>query len=163
MRTIRKYDASTWFYEGCESRDTVGAQDASTHCGHCKDGSGAAVDLTHSKTDLTLSHPRCVYQILKKHFARYTPEMVERFCGVPKDRFLKIAETFCSASGPEKTGDLLRTGLDAAIEGAADHPGGRDPPAFARQHWRPGGGILALRDHASIQGSTDIPTLYDLD
>jgi len=86
----RKYDASTWFYEGCESRDTVGAQDASAHRGHCKDGSGAAVDLTHCKSDPTLSHPRCVYQLLKKHFARYTPEMVERFCGVPKDRFLKI-------------------------------------------------------------------------
>src|SRR4029077_20161515 len=43
----RKYDASTWFYEGCESRDTVGAQDASAHCGHCKDGSWVSGRSTH--------------------------------------------------------------------------------------------------------------------
>src|SRR4029077_11498546 len=53
--------------------------------------------------DPTLQDPRCVFQVLKLHFARYTPEMVERHCGVPKELFLKAAETFTSASGPEKT------------------------------------------------------------
>src|SRR5207249_7254974 len=50
--------------------------------------------------------PICVFQVLKRHFARYTPEIVERYCGVPKEAFLKIAETFTSASGPEKTGAI---------------------------------------------------------
>jgi formate dehydrogenase major subunit len=159
----RKYNASTWFYEGCESRHTVGAQDASAHCGHCKDGSGAAVDLTHCKTDPTLSHPRCVYQLLKKHFARYTPEMVERSCGVPKDRFLRIAETFCSASGPEKTGAICYAlGWTQQSKGPQIIRAAAILQLLLGNIGRPGGGILALRGHASIQGSTDIPTLYDI-
>ena len=51
------------------------------------------------RQDPTLQHPRCVFQVLKKHFARYTPEMVERYCGVPKDAFLKAAKTFCVSFG----------------------------------------------------------------
>src|SRR5207249_11809357 len=50
--------------------------------------------------------PICVFQVLKRHFARYTPEIVERYCGVPKEVFLNVAETFTSASGPEKTGAI---------------------------------------------------------
>src|SRR5437763_68272 len=52
--------------------------------------------------DPELEHPRCVFQVLKRHFARYTPQLVEQFCGVPQARFLEIAEAFTSASGPEK-------------------------------------------------------------
>src|SRR5918997_886890 len=43
--------------------------------------------------DPTLQHPRCVFQILKRHFSRYTPDMVERVTGCPKEAFLKIAES----------------------------------------------------------------------
>ena len=102
----RKYDSKTWLYDGCVEHHKSGSCDASAHCGHSKEGSGTPVDLSDCARDLTLSHPRSVYQVLKRHFARYTPELVERFCGVSKDRFLKIAETFCSASGPEKTGAI---------------------------------------------------------
>src|SRR5215813_7178819 len=48
--------------------------------------------------DPTLQHPRCVFQVLRRHFSRYTPEVVERSCGVPRELFLKVAEIFSSAS-----------------------------------------------------------------
>src|SRR5438128_7930784 len=53
--------------------------------------------------DETLTNPRCVYQVVRRHFSRYTPEMVERATGCPKETFLKVAETVAASSGPEKT------------------------------------------------------------
>src|SRR3546814_11924742 len=53
--------------------------------------------------DRTLQHPNCVYQILKRHYARYTPEMVERTTGCPKDLFVKVADALARNSGPERT------------------------------------------------------------
>ena len=58
------------------------------------------------KQDLTLEHPRCVYQVLKRHFSRYTPEMVERASGVSQELFFRLSDMFCSASGPEQTGAI---------------------------------------------------------
>src|SRR5690606_8499618 len=55
------------------------------------------------KRDTTLRHPRTVYQLMKRHYSRYTPEMVERVCGIPKAKFLQVAELFCSTGGPKKT------------------------------------------------------------
>src|SRR5438270_448189 len=53
----------------------------------------------------TLIHvdPRCVFQVLKRHFSKYTLEMVERITGCPKEAFLKVAETICENSGRERT------------------------------------------------------------
>ena len=76
--------------------------------------------------DLTLQHPRCVFQLLKKHYSRYTPEMVERITGIPKDQFLKAADLFTSI---RKDGDMKKVGddhlrrrLDAAHLRHANHP-----------------------------------------
>jgi formate dehydrogenase major subunit len=120
-------------------------------------------DLSRYHQDLTLQHPRCVFQLLRKHFARYTPEMVERYCGVSKDAFLHAAKTFCTASGPDKTGAICYA------LGWTQHSSGVQMIRCAAilqlllgNMGRPGGGILALRGHASIQGSTDVPTLYDI-
>ena len=57
--------------------------------------------------DPTLQHPRCVYQILKRHFARYTPEMVERVCGMPQEQFLEVCEAWTANSGRERTTALV--------------------------------------------------------
>jgi formate dehydrogenase major subunit len=159
----KKYTMNTWVYEGCPEFDRPAVRYAEDHSGHHKEGAGAAMDLTHCDQDLTLSHPRCVYQVLKRHYARYTPEMVERFCGVPKERFLKIAETFCSASGPEKTGAICYAlGWTQQSKGPQIIRAAAILQLLLGNVGRPGGGILALRGHASIQGSTDIPTLYDI-
>jgi formate dehydrogenase major subunit len=114
-------------------------------------------------TDRTLTHPRSVFQILTRHFARYTPAMVEEVCGVPAASFVRIAEAFCRASGPERTAAICyAVGLTQHSSGVQIIRTAAILQLLLGNIGRPGGGILALRGHASIQGSTDIPTLYDL-
>ena len=104
-----------------------------------------------------------MFQVLKRHYARYTPEVVEEVCGVPRAQFLQVAEALCRNSGHERT-----TAFCYAV-GWTQHTVGVQYIRTAAiiqlllgNIGRPGGGILALRGHASIQGSTSIPTLYDL-
>jgi formate dehydrogenase major subunit len=99
----KKYSPETWLYEGASLEGSEASGHEGAEGGHGKDRGGEAGTLGKHKNDPTLQNPRCVYQVLKRHFARYTPELVERSCGVPKDIFLKSAETFVSASGPDKT------------------------------------------------------------
>jgi formate dehydrogenase major subunit len=116
-----------------------------------------------ARSDPTLSHPRCVYQHLKRHFARYTPALVEDVCGVPRDRFVDVAGKFTSCSGPDKTATICyAVGLTQHSVGVQIVRTAAILQLLLGNVGRPGGGVLALRGHASIQGSTDIPTLYDL-
>ena len=113
--------------------------------------------------DRTLQHPRCVYQVLKRHFARYTPELVERTCGIPRQRFLEVADVFTRASGRDKTAAICyAVGWTQHSTGVQIIRAASILQLLLGNIGRPGGGILALRGHASIQGSTDIPTLFDL-
>ena len=113
--------------------------------------------------DPTLAHPRSIYQHLARHFARYTPEMVERTVRMPTARFLEIADDFTRRSGPEQTGAICyAVGLTQHSVGAQIIRTAAILQLLLGNIGRPGGGVLALRGHASIQGSTDIPTLYDL-
>ena len=145
------YDTASWQYSGFSVAAAAG--DRRSPSG----GPGAA------GSDETLQDPRCVFQILKRHFQRYTPELVEQVCGVPPAMFLQVAETLCANSGRE------RTSAFAYAVGWTQHSVGVQYIRTASiiqlllgNIGRPGGGILALRGHASIQGSTDIPTLFDL-
>lgn len=113
--------------------------------------------------DETLQDPRCVYQILKRHFSAYTPEMVERVTGCPKETFLAVADGFCRASGPERTGAICyAVGWTHHSTGVQIIRAAAIIQLLLGNVGRPGGGILALRGHSSIQGSTDIPTLYNM-
>lgn len=113
--------------------------------------------------DETLQHPYCVYQILKRHFAPYTPEMVERVTGCPKETFLKVADRFARASGPDRTAAICyAVGWTHHSTGVQMIRAAAIIQLLLGNVGRPGGGILALRGHSSIQGSTDIPTLYNL-
>ena len=113
------------------------------------------------RRDPTLQDPKCVFQIVKRHFSRYTPEMVERATGCPRDTFLKIAETILANSGAERT-----TSFAYAVAWTQHTNGVQIIGCCALlqlllgNFGRPGAGIMALRGHASIQGSTDVPTLY---
>jgi formate dehydrogenase major subunit len=112
--------------------------------------------------DPTLTHPRSVFQILTRHFARYTPAMVEDVCGVPAESFVRIADAFCRASGPERTGAICyAVGLTQHSSGVQIIRTAAILQLLLGNIGRPGGGMMALRGHASIQGSTDIPTLFD--
>ncbi len=122
---------------------------------------GAPIQAEH--TDPTLQHPRCVFQILKRHYARYTPEMVEETCGIPPQLFLKVAETLCKNSGREKTAAFVyAVGWTHHTVGVQYIRAAAIVQLLLGNMGRPGGGVVALRGHASIQGSTDIPTLYNL-
>ena len=111
--------------------------------------------------DETLQNPRCVFQIVRRHFARYTPEMVEKATGCPKETFLKVAETILANSGADRT-----TSFAYAVAWTQHTYGVQIIGACALLQLllgnigRPGAGVMALRGHSSIQGSTDIPTLY---
>jgi formate dehydrogenase major subunit len=160
-----KYDPETWLYKGEKKRGNgfgqPGHEDAEG--GHSQDRGGEAGNPRPHEMDMTLQNPRCVYQTLKRHFARYTPEVVEQTTGCPKDVFLKICETLVNASGPEKTAAICyAVGWTQHSTGVQIIRTASIIQLLLGNIGRPGGGILALRGHASIQGSTDIPTLYDI-
>jgi formate dehydrogenase major subunit len=113
--------------------------------------------------DLTLTHPRCVFQVLKRHFARYTPELVERVCGISRADFGYLADTLVRCSGRERTTAwVYAVGWTQHTTGVQHIRTAAILQLLLGNMGRPGGGIMALRGHASIQGSTDIPTLFDL-
>jgi formate dehydrogenase major subunit len=120
-------------------------------------------DLSRPQRDLTLQDPQCVFQKVKRHFSRYTPEMVEKICGIPPDLFHKVAHALAAASGPERTAAVCyAVGWTQHSKGVQIIRTAAILQLLLGNIGRPGGGILALRGHASIQGSTDIPTLYDI-
>ncbi len=132
------YDKSTWSYED----------------------SGGAV--AH---DASLEHSRCVYQLLKKQYSRYTPEMVERITGIPKDQFLKAADLFTSV---RKDGDTKKAATIIYAVGWTQHTFGSQIIRTAAilqlllgNVGRAGGGVNALRGHSNIQGATDVAGIFD--
>jgi formate dehydrogenase major subunit len=104
----RKYDKTSWNYE--------------------LDENGFA------KRDTTLQHPRCVWNLLKQHVSRYTPDVVENICGTPKADFLKVCEYIAETSARINRVVPVRARLDAALHRRAEHPYHGDDPAAARQH-----------------------------
>ena len=130
----RAYDRSTWDYQ-------IG-------------------DDGFALRDETLQNPRCVFQLMKSHFSTYTPELVERVTGTPKDKFLKVCEYIATTS----TGDRSMTIMYAL--GWTQHSHGSQNIRTAAMIQLllgnigvPGGGINALRGHANVQGLTDMGTL----
>jgi formate dehydrogenase major subunit len=114
-------------------------------------------------SDETLRDPRCVFQILRRHFQRYTPNFVADTCGVPEELFLQVARTLCDASGPERTSAFVyAVGWTQHTVGVQYIRTAAIVQQLLGNIGRTGGGIMALRGHASIQGSTDIPTLYNI-
>ena len=166
----RRYSPETWAYESDVDSDagrgfSPAGADASEPArgGHAKDRGDSTAKVDAPRRDPTLEHPRCVFQILKRHYARYTPAMVEEVCGVPSGAFIRIADAFCRASGPERTGAICyAVGWTQHSVGVQIIRSAAILQLLLGNIGRPGGGILALRGHASIQGSTDIPTLYDI-
>jgi formate dehydrogenase major subunit len=140
------YDKSTWNYAG--ATDKPGAMPAAP------------------EFDLTLQNPRCVFQLLKQHYSRYTPEMVERITGVPKDQFLRAADLFTSI---RKDGDMKKAGTIIYAVGWTQHSSGTQTIRGAAilqlllgNVGRAGGGVNALRGHSNIQGATDMAGIFDI-
>jgi len=165
----RSYDPTSWQYEGmADSAATRGPDrtdrtERAEGASHEMGSHGPVLEGGEPLRDETLQHPRCVYQVLRRHFARYTPELVEDVCGVPREQFLQVARAWAENSGRERTTCLVYSvGWTQHSVGTQYIRTGAILQLLLGNMGRPGGGILALRGHASIQGSTDIPTLYNL-
>jgi formate dehydrogenase major subunit len=163
----RKYDASTWSYEGMTTHGAAGNREQGfVTKGHQSGHGGAGGGLHRGEPpseDPDLAHPRCVFQLLKKHYQRYTPELVAETCGCPVDDFVYVCEALVQNSGRERTGAFVYSvGWTQHTVGVQYIRGAAIIQQLLGNMGRPGGGVVALRGHASIQGSTDIPTLYDI-
>ncbi len=153
------YDTESWAFAGATSGDGIHEHDEATDA----EGYDARAGQATTHEDRTLTHPNCVFQVLRRHFARYTPEMVAEVCGVPAEKFLAVADAICRNSTPERTTSFCYS------VAWTQHTTGTQMIACCAilqlllgNIGRPGGGIMALRGHATIQGSTDIPTLFNL-
>jgi formate dehydrogenase major subunit len=169
------YDKSTWNYE--EGGDVSGKSGSeSSHAAQLKPpasslkpGQAPAPPPTLPPDvayDLTLQHPRCVFQLLKQQYSRYTPEMVARITGIPQDQFLKAAELFTSI---RKDGDTKRVATIIYAVGWTQHTFGTQIIRTAAMVQlllgnvgRAGGGMNALRGHSNIQGATDLAGVFDI-
>jgi formate dehydrogenase major subunit len=150
-----RYDLTSWSYAGAMMRAAAGARGTPFRPGPGADGAPQVAE--------SLEHPRCAFQLLKRHYARYTPEMVQQVCGVPPDEFTRICELLTENSGRDRTTAFVYSvGWTQHTVGVQYIRTASILQALLGNMGRPGGGILALRGHASIQGSTDIPTLFDL-
>jgi formate dehydrogenase major subunit len=170
------YDTESWAYQGVEGMASPGNRTPPAHAGgeseesrssrgagHELGGHGAALQHGEARHDETLQDPRCVFQVLKRHYARYTPEMVADACGVPAEQFLQVCRDVTANSGRERTTAwVYSVGWTHHTVGVQYIRGAAIIQLLLGNMGRPGGGILALRGHASIQGSTDIPTLFNL-
>jgi formate dehydrogenase major subunit len=164
-----RYDVTTWQYAGVPVHGAAGQREqgftgshVKGHAAHGAHGGGMSSGNPPER-DETMQHPRCIFQILRRHYARYTPEVVAETCGCSVAEFEAVAEALCRNSGRD------RTSAFAYAVGWTQHTVGVQYIRTASivqlllgNIGRPGGGIMALRGHASIQGSTDIPTLYDI-
>lgn len=130
----RHYDNRSWGYE--------------------LDGQG------HAKVDPTMENERCVLQVMKRHYARYTPEMVSRITGTPKEKFLKVCELIASTAAPDKTMTIMYAlGWTQHSIGSEMIRTGAIVQLLLGNIGVAGGGMNALRGHSNIQGLTDLGLL----
>ena len=154
-----KYDNSSWAYAGHGDS----ADSPETSSGDAHGSGGPPLEHAEVERDETLQHPRSVFQILKRHYSRYTPDMVEEMCGISRADFDYLAHAVTSNSGRERTTMWgYATGWTQHTLGAQFIRTAAILQLLLGNVGRPGSGIMALRGHASIQGSTDIPTLFNL-
>jgi formate dehydrogenase major subunit len=160
----KKYDTKTWAYQTEMPQGTPTTQ-PNQPGGDAQDFASRVGKLVGPPPlqDRALQDPQTAFQIMKRHYARYTPELVEQVCGTPRDTFIKVAETLLENSGPDKTSAICyAVGWTQHTSGVQLIRTATLVQLLLGNIGRPGGGILALRGHATIQGSTDIATLYNI-
>jgi formate dehydrogenase major subunit len=133
----RDYDRSSWSYE--------------------MDDDGFA------KVDETLQDPRCVFQLMKAHYSRYTPEIVERICGSPKDKLLQAWQWIAETSAPDKAmTSMYALGWTQHSKGSQNIRTMAMVQLLLGNIGVAGGGMNALRGHSNIQGLTDLGLMSNL-
>lgn len=155
-----RYDKASWSYA---ERGGGSVDQGERGEGDQFGAGGPSLEHADVLRDETLQHPRTVFQILKRHFQRYTPQLVQELCGIPPEDFHYLADAITANSGRERTTMWgYATGWTQHTLGAQFIRTAAILQLLLGNVGRPGGGIMALRGHASIQGSTDIPTLFNL-
>ena len=143
----RKYDIASWGYQ----IDTA----ASDAYNKAHPPAGGAI-ATIAKRDMTLQDPQTVFQLMKQHYSRYTPEMVSRITGIPQDQFNRIAQLVGEMGKPDKVMTIVyAVGLTHHTTGGELIRSGAVLQLLLGNMGRPGGGMNAERGHANIQGNTD--------
>jgi formate dehydrogenase major subunit len=162
----QSYNRASWNYA---SGDNAGKALPTPHMVPAAAHAGAPPPPPNLPTkpafDLTLQNPRCVFQLLRTQYSRYTPEMVERITGIPKDQFLKAADMFTSIRKDE---DMKKVATIIYAVGWTQHSFGTQIIRTAAilqlllgNVGRAGGGVNALRGHSNIQGATDMAGIFD--
>jgi len=151
----RTYDTATWAYEGDAAANAAferAQKEALAHGEAPPTGAG----VSFAKRDLTLQHPRTVFQLMKAHYARYTPEMVSKITGIPQEDFMKVAKLVGEMGRPDKVMTIVyAVGLTHHTTGGQLIRSGAVLQLLLGNMGRPGGGMNAERGHANIQGNTD--------
>jgi formate dehydrogenase major subunit len=130
----RKYDNKSWGYE--------------------------LDDKGFAKVDMTMENPRCVLQVMKQHYSRYTPDMVSKITGTPKDKFQKICEMIAATAVPNKAMTIMYAlGWTQHSVGSEMIRAGAIVQLLLGNIGIAGGGMNALRGHSNIQGLTDLGLL----
>jgi anaerobic selenocysteine-containing dehydrogenase len=160
--TSKTYDRATWNYQESSDKSGKAAPEKKPTA-----GAPPAPPLLPGNVayDFALENPQSVLQLLKKQYSRYTPEMVERITGIPKDKFLKAADLFTSI---RKDGATKKVATIIYSVGWTQHTYGSQIIRSAAMLQllmgnigRAGGGINALRGHSNIQGATDMAGIFD--
>jgi formate dehydrogenase major subunit len=166
----KSYDRASWNYE--EGGDVNGKTSGATapHSAKMEPAKAGTPPPAPSlppnvSYDLTLQHPRCVFQLMRQQYSRYTPEMVERITGAARDQFLKVADLFTSI---RINGDMKKVATMLYALGWTQHSYGTQTIRTAAMLQlllgnvgRAGGGVNALRGHSNIQGATDMAGIFD--
>ncbi|MDH4140549.1 MAG: molybdopterin-dependent oxidoreductase [Coriobacteriia bacterium] len=160
----RKYDTATWSYqtEGETPWDTSATGAFAWVNAPGTPEFTAPVPKTPKK-DPTLQDPNCVFQLMKKHYERYTPEVVSAVTGTPQDRLLEVYALYASTGEPGKSGTILYAmGMTQHTNGSQNVRAMAVTQLLLGNMGMPGGGVNALRGESNVQGSTDMALLFHI-
>jgi formate dehydrogenase major subunit len=153
------YDPTQWTYETTETAPNSGTAPAGLGDKSADEGSGLTVGSSQPGgpfARIDIDHPRSVLNLLRKHYSRYTPEMVSRITGIPADQFLEVAKLVGQMGRPDKVmTQVYAVGLTHHTTGSQMIRAGAVLQLLLGNIGRPGGGMNAERGHANIQGNTD--------
>ena len=160
------YQIDTWGYNKSTGEATAGKSEQQADVSGEQAHGAHGMELKGGEppdTDDTMQDERCALQILRRHFARYTPQAVAEICGCSPHDVTRVAQALCENSGRERTSSVVYSvGWTQHTVGVQNIRAAAIIQLLLGNIGRPGGGIMALRGHANIQGSTDIPTLYNI-
>ena len=115
------------------------------------------------KKDTSLRDPNCVYQLLKKHYSRYTPAMVSKITGTPQDKLLEVYKLYASTGKPDKAGvELYAMGWTQHTTGVQNIRTMCIIQLLLGNMGIAGGGVAAMRGESNVQGSTDHGLLFHI-